>query len=146
MKLFACAKISGNKDFPQLSGTAHFYQGPSDGIWVEVEVTGLPDSDSSGPGNFYGLHIHEHGDCSLPFDHTGEHYNPTHMPHPKHAGDLPVLLGNNGYAFLICYTNRLTADEILQKSIIIHSGADDFVSQPSGNAGSKIGCGVIIPC
>jgi superoxide dismutase, Cu-Zn family len=146
MKLFACAKIVGNSEYPKLSGSANFYEDPSKGVWVEVEVTGLPDQQSSNHSNFYGLHIHEIGNCTPPFDKTGDHYNPTKKPHPNHAGDLPPLLGNDGYAFLFVYTNRLKAENIINRSIVIHSDEDDFTPQPSGAAGDKIGCGVIRRC
>ena len=60
-----------------------------------------------------------------------------------HTGDLPPLLNNNGYAYLSFYDNRFRLKEILGKSIIIHSRRDDFTSQPAGDSGEKIGCGVI---
>lgn len=144
MNLFACAPITGNSAYPELSGYVDFYEAATAGIWIEVEVTGLPNTTS--PCGFYGMHIHQVGDCTQPFDKTGEHYNPKQLPHPCHAGDLPPLLSNDGYAFSFFYTNRLTPQEILHKSIIIHSLPDDFHTQPSGNAGEKIGCGVIRAC
>lgn len=71
------------------------------------------------------------------------HYNPNHTEHPNHAGDLPPLLSNNGYAFLGFYTNRFHPEDVIGRTIIIHVNPDDFVSQPSGNAGEMIACGVI---
>lgn len=68
MKLFACAKITGNEGFPQISGNARFYEGISKGIWVEVDVNGLPDQETPGHSDFYALHLHEIGNCSPPFD------------------------------------------------------------------------------
>ena len=59
------------------------------------------------------------------------------------GGDLPPLLGNNGYAWTAFFDKRFTIDEIIGKSIIIHNMRDDFTSQPSGDSGTKIGCGVI---
>ena len=143
LKQFAYAKIFGNSSNPSLFGTAYFHESPLGGTWVEVEVNGLPDGNLPDGSSFYGMHIHENGNCSLPFDKTGEHYNPTGMTHPKHVGDLPPLLGNNGYAYMFFYTDRFDVRDIIHKSIVIHSSADDFTSQLSGNAGSKIGCGVI---
>ncbi|MDD2959529.1 MAG: superoxide dismutase family protein [Lachnospiraceae bacterium] len=143
---FAFAKISGSSAFPNLSGNAIFYRNPkSPGVLVKVEVTGLPDTNSPIRSNFYGMHIHEFGDCTLPFDKTGNHYNPRRLNHPYHAGDMPPLLGNNGYAFSLFYTNRFSPRDILHKSLILHLKPDDFVTQPSGNSGDKIGCGVIEP-
>lgn len=146
MVCFAYSKISGNSNFPNLSGTANFYKSPSSGIWIEVEVSGLPDINLPINSNFYGMHIHETGNCSIPFNKTGEHYNPQDLPHPYHAGDLPPLLGNNGYAYLLFYTDRFSPDDIINKSLVIHSLPDDFKTQPSGNSGDKIGCGVIKKC
>lgn len=143
MKLFAFAKIIGNRSCPNLSGNVRFYNVGKQGVLMEAEVNGLPDMNSTIGSHFYGFHIHEFGDCSLPFDKTGEHYNPKGQPHPYHAGDLPSLLGSDGYAYTSFYTNRVNADELIGKSIVIHSNADDFTTQPSGNAGEKIGCGVI---
>ena len=63
--------------------------------------------------------------------------------HPYHAGDLPPLFSANGLGFSAFLTNRFVAEEIKGKTIIIHSNPDDFTTQPSGNSGIKIACGVI---
>ena len=89
------------------------------------------------------MHIHQFGDCSGDFSKTGEHYNPENNLHPSHAGDLLPLFGNQGYAWSAFYDKRFTINEIIGKSVIIHSDPDDFTTQPSGNAGTKIGCGEI---
>ncbi len=123
-----------------LSGIATFYNTPLSGIIVCVEVHGLPDNGSS---DFYGMHIHEFGNCTPPFDKTGTHYNPTKTMHPHHAGDMPPLLSNNGYAWTAFYDKRISINEIIGKSIIIHQMPDDFHTQPSGDSGTKIACGVI---
>ena len=136
----AFAKINGNRENQRLHGTAYFYDTPFGGTLVEVEVFGLPDNNS----RFYGMHIHENGDCSLPFDKTGNHYNPSNAPHPMHAGDLPPLLDCSGYAYSIFYSGRFKVNDVISRSIIIHDMPDDFNSQPSGNSGTKIGCGTII--
>lgn len=139
----AYAEIAGNADHPSLHGTAYFYPIPSGGVLIETEVWGLPYQSTTPGRQFYGMHIHETGDCSLPFDKTGSHYNPGGLPHPEHAGDLPPLLGNSGYAYGAFYTDRFELPEVVGRSLIIHSAPDDFTTQPSGNAGNKIGCGVI---
>lgn len=139
----AMAWISGNEQNPQLNGTVRFFQTSYGGVLVEAEVFGLPDADTSAAGAFYAMHIHENGDCALPFDKTGDHYNPAGMPHPDHAGDMVPLMGNKGYAWLAFYDMRITIPEIKGRSVIIHRMPDDFHTQPSGNAGTKIGCGVI---
>ncbi|MDE6698636.1 MAG: superoxide dismutase family protein [Lachnospiraceae bacterium] len=139
----AYAKISGNTGYPQLHGTAYFFCVPFGGVLIEIEVFGLPDNTINHTG-FFATHIHETGNCTPPFDKTGSHYNPANMPHPEHAGDLPPLLGNDGYAYSCFYTDRFNISDIIDRSIIIHKNTDDFATQPSGNAGDKIGCGVIL--
>lgn len=138
----ACAQIMGNKMAPKLHGMAYFYSVPQGGMIIEVEVFGLPYINSSN-SSFHGMHIHENGNCTPPFDKTGNHYNPKNQSHSQHAGDLPPLLGNSGYAYSVFYTDRFDADDIIGRSLIIHDNPDDFKTQPSGDSGSKIGCGVI---
>lgn len=145
----AAAKILGSHEHPELSGYARFFETPYAGILLEVEVYGLPDkgqgdrSDTPDLPHFYGMHIHEHGDCTPPFDQTGSHFNPGGLPHPQHTGDLPPLMSSNGYAFAICYDALLSIEEIENRSLVIHARPDDFATQPSGNSGDKIGCGMI---
>ena len=135
----ARAVMSGGTEAPMLRGTITFYQQP-DGVLVVAKVSGLPRQNG-----FYGFHIHEGKSCTgVGFADTGSHYNPTMMPHPNHAGDLPPLLGNSGKAFFAVMTERFSISDILGRTVVIHSGADDFNSQPAGNAGAKIGCGVIV--
>lgn len=134
----AVAWIHDNAQYPELFGNVFFIRMPSGGVIITAEVIGLPQTSG-----FLGMHIHEIGDCTLPFDKTGNHYNPARMEHPMHAGDLPPLLNNNGYAYISFYDARFTVKDVIGKSIIIHSRRDDFTSQPSGDAGDKIGCGVI---
>lgn len=139
----AVAWINGNANNPQLSGVVKFYNTPYEGILVEAEVFGLPNIQQIGSSDFYAMHIHAEGDCTVPFQRTGEHYSQYQMPHPKHSGDMVPLMGNQGYAWLAFYDKRIKLDQIEGRSIIIHSGPDDFTTQPSGNSGEKIGCGVI---
>lgn len=139
----AAAWITGNAEYPRLSGLVKFYRTSYDGILVEAEVFNLPNIEEQGSSNFYAMHIHDSGDCSDNFGHTGNHYDSGQAPHPDHAGDLLPLMGNQGYAWSAFYDKRFTLDEIIGRSVIIHSGRDDFTSQPSGDSGTKIGCGVI---
>ena len=141
---YAHAKITGDANNPSLHGMAYFYPVPFGGLLIETEVYGLPYENIPPYSQFYGMHIHETGDCSLPFDKTGNHYNPNEFPHPRHAGDLLPLLGNEGYAYSVFYTDRIEVENIIGRSLIIHSAPDDFTTQPSGNSGVKIGCGVIM--
>lgn len=124
-----------------LSGMVKFYATPFQGVLVEAEIFNLPDANMA--GNFYALHIHEHGDCSDSFMKAGGHYNPAGQPHPEHAGDMIPILGNQGYAWMSFYTKRFSIKDIIGRSVIIHAKPDDFTTQPSGNAGQMIGCGVI---
>lgn len=78
-----------------------------------------------------------------PFADAMSHYNPNDCEHPHHAGDLPPLFGNDGFALLLFLTSRFSVDEIIGKTVIIHDQPDDFTTQPSGNSGTKIACGVI---
>jgi len=139
----AIAWVNGNASQPQLSGSVKFYETPYGGVLVEAQIFGLPNIETQGSSNFYGMHIHEFGNCTRPFSQTGDHYNPEQMPHPQHAGDMPPLMGNQGYAYLVFYDKRFLISDIVGKSVVIHSMADDFHSQPSGNSGDKIGCGII---
>ena len=82
-----------------------------------------------------------HSNDSFPL--SGTHYNPGECEHPHHAGDLPPLFGCNGYAVSIFLTDRFLVDDVIGKTLIIHDRPDDFKTQPAGDAGEKIACGVI---
>ncbi len=135
------AEIRGNSDNPNIFGVVNVFDLPMQGILFEVEITGLPDKNLNEP-SFLGMHIHEAGDCSDNFTKTGNHYNPNNEEHAHHKGDLPSLLNNNGYGYMIFYDEFLDIDKILGRSIVIHANRDDFTTQPSGDSGTKIACGV----
>lgn len=139
----AVAMISGNDDYQELIGIVSFYRTPYEGVLVKAEVSGLPDQKTPMRSGFFAMHIHEIGDCTKPFEDTGMHYNPDDQVHPYHAGDMPPLLSNQGYAWTAFYDGRITIGEILGKSLIIHRNRDDFTTQPAGESGEKIGCGRI---
>jgi Cu-Zn family superoxide dismutase len=135
----ATATVKGNRENPMLRGGVRFYQRPY-GVLVEADIVGLPRNKSG----FFGFHIHEGASCTGEgYSATGSHYDPGKRPHPNHAGDLPPLLSFGGRAYLAVVTDRFSIREILGRTVVIHSGADDFQTQPAGNAGTKIGCGVI---
>lgn len=138
----AIAKIQGDTISP-VRGYAAFYNTYTNGIIVQVEVMHLPDTDAPNQSTFFGMHIHEVGDCTPPFAKTGMHYNPTDQAHPFHGGDFPPLLSNHGYAWMAFYDARFTIPDIIGRSLIIHQNRDDFTTQPSGDSGTKIACGVI---
>jgi copper/zinc superoxide dismutase (SODC) len=108
---------------------------------------GLPLAGGPCGGRIFGFHIHEGGACSGNsndwFADTLAHYNPGKCEHPYHAGDLPPLFGNNGFALALFLTNRFRVEEIIGRTVIIHDRPDDFTTQPSGNSGVKIACGEI---
>lgn len=139
----AKAKIRGEQ---AIRGEAAFYQLPC-GVLMRVEVNGLPEGEGVCGGRIFGFHIHEGGRCAGnqedPYADAGSHYNPGNCPHPEHAGDLPPLFGNHGFAFMTFLTDRFRVEEILGKTVIIHDSPDDFTSQPAGNSGKKIACGMI---
>ena len=112
-----------------------------------ADIFGLPVSAEPCQSNVFAFHIHGGSSCSGnetdPFANAGTHYNPKGCPHPHHAGDLPPLFGVGNRAFLAVLTDRFTVNEVVGKTVIIHDRPDDFTTQPSGNAGNKIACGII---
>lgn len=114
---------------------------------VLSEVTGLPHSGEPCGNGIFAFHIHSGSQCSGnqsdPFADALTHYDPLGCPHPHHAGDLPPLFENNGYALQLFLTQRFSVEEIIGKTVIIHASPDDFTSQPAGHAGEKIACGEI---
>ena len=137
---YAAAQIRGGMEAPQLSGCVQFYQ-ENGCVLIVAKISGLPEESKSG---FFGFHIHQGDTCSgTDFSGTGSHYNPFDQAHPKHAGDLPPLLACQGNAYLSVRTDRFSVKDIIGRTVVIHSDPDDFRSQPAGNAGKKIACGVI---
>ncbi len=141
----AHADIKGSKQYPTIKGQVSFKE-TKIGVLLTAKIYGLPTSKKCN-GRFFGFHIHEGASCTGnkedEFSNVGMHYNPTNCPHPLHIGDLPPLLENNGYSYMSVLINKFKIKDILGKTIIIHDKPDDFVSQPSGNSGTKIACGVI---
>lgn len=136
----AIADIRGGKATPELVGKVKFYQ-KHGLVLLIINVFNLPENNETG---FFALHIHEGNDCSGEgFSNTGSHYNPDKSPHPNHAGDLPPLLSCDGEAYMAVCTDRFAVNDVIGRTLVIHGSPDDFKSQPSGNAGEKIACGVI---
>ena len=142
----AYAIVSGNEAHPNATGRVNFYNSRH-GVLVAAKIIGLPEGDSMCSSRIFAFHIHEGNECSGtpsdPFANTLTHYNPERCEHPYHAGDLPPLFSNCGLAITVFLTNRFMVDEIIGKTVVVHDGIDDFTSQPAGNAGTKIMCGVI---
>lgn len=138
----ARASIKGSAEHPKLHGTMSFYP-YRNGAIVLAELWGLPYDSAPCAPNVYAIHIHAGGGCSGDFFDAGGHYNPDNCPHPAHAGDMPLLFGNRGYAWQGFYTERFTPKEVVGKTVIVHDRRDDFKTQPAGDAGGRIACGVI---
>ncbi len=144
----AYAEMVGGTSYPDIRGSVKFYETPA-GVLVMAEVMGLPVSDERCEMPIFAFHIHNGDSCedhgSEPFPLSGTHYDPWGCPHPYHAGDLPPLFGVMGNAFSVFLTGRFSVRDILGLTVMIHAGPDDFHTQPSGNPGAKIACGVIRP-
>lgn len=142
----AVAQVQGSADYPAIRGRVRFYQ-TRRGVLVAAEVMGLPVPAQTCRSPIFGFHIHEGDQCTGnaqdPFANAKMHFNPGDCPHPYHAGDLPPLFGNHGFAWMAVMTDRFTLDEVIGRTVIIHSSVDDFTTQPSGNSGTKMACGVI---
>lgn len=119
-----------------------------DGVRVQASISGLQ------PGQLHGFHVHQYGDCrGANALSAGGHYNPTDMPHggpidtDRHMGDLGNLpVGDDGVANLEYTDLKLVLSgehSIIGYGVIVHRDRDDLVSQPVGDAGPRIGCGVI---
>lgn len=145
----AQAMIKGDSEHPEINGKIRFY-GTQFGVLIAAEVFCLPTSKSECGNRVFGFHIHEgdmcSGDSNDPFSGAMAHYNPCDCKHPHHAGDMPPLFENDGYAFNVFLTGRFKINEIIGRTVIIHSNPDDLTTQPSGDSGTKIACGVIKRC
>ena len=144
----ANAMIGASSD-SSVTGTAVFTQN-GDQITLTIEIQG------ASPG-LHAVHIHANGDCSAP-DGTsaGGHWNPTGVAHGKwgegefHLGDIGnITVGEDGTGRITLTTDLWEIGtgsdvDVVGRGIIVHAGADDFTSQPSGAAGARIGCGVIV--
>jgi len=130
-----------------VTGTVNFRR-TGNQIAVTLDLRGLR------PGA-HGLHIHERGDCSAADGSSaGGHFNPTAMQHgnpassPHHAGDLPMITADrSGRARLTTRISGVTLDQgdnaIIGRAVVVHADPDDYTTQPAGNSGARIACGVI---
>lgn len=143
----AYADIKGSAAYPDINGIVRFYR-VTDGVLVNAEIYDLPTAPPICGANVFGFHIHEGNSCTGnetdPFANAGGHFNPGGCEHPAHAGDLPPLFANHsGFAWYIVLTNRFKWGDIIGRTVIVHAMPDDFHTQPSGNSGTRIGCGII---
>ena len=133
------------KSGSKVTGTVTFTK-----VGDDVEVTG--DVENLTPGK-HGFHIHDKGDCSAAdASSAGGHFNPTHQHHggpdagTRHAGDLGNIEADSSGKAHIQWKGKLSlsgTDSIIGKSVVVHEKADDFKTDPSGNSGARIACGVI---
>jgi superoxide dismutase, Cu-Zn family len=141
----AVASLSPTKG-NDVSGTVTFTK-VDGGVKIVADVTGLT------PGS-HGFHIHEFGDCSAPDGASaGGHFNPNHTQHGapdaemRHAGDFGNLdadaSGNAHYERVDKIISLDGAESIIGHAVIVHAKVDDMKTQPSGNAGARVACGVI---
>jgi superoxide dismutase, Cu-Zn family len=131
------SQVKGWVQFTQMNGY----------VVVEGEITGLTRGK-------HGFHVHEKGDCSAPdASSAGGHFNPTHMEHGaptsriRHVGDLGNIRADKNGTAKFKFRDKIIQltgeDSILDKSLILNADPDDMKTQPSGNAGKRVACGVI---
>jgi Cu-Zn family superoxide dismutase len=154
---FACAHSRGPMAMATLQpttgqtakGTVHFSDAGDGNVEVVVDLTGVP------PG-VHGFHVHEKGDCGNNAQNAGGHFNPTGMVHgapdavSQHAGDFGnVTADEKGevHEHFITHSINLTdgsSNSAIGHAVILHANPDDLTTQPSGNAGPRIACGVVM--
>jgi Cu-Zn family superoxide dismutase len=149
--LSATATLQAGPEVRGFSGTVTFTpagNGGGGGTLV-AELRGAP------PGR-HGIHLHENGQCTHDdpagkhFSSAGGHFNPTQAPHacpptdPRHAGDFGnVEVGPDGTGRLTLTLSQLSLNTLVGKAVILHAGADDCATQPTGNSGDRLACGVV---
>ena len=127
-------------------GTVHFQDQGDGSVEVVVDLTGVP------PGE-HGFHVHDKGDCGNNGQNAGGHFNPTNMVHgapdaqSHHAGDFGnVTADASGNVNATFPTHSITVSpgdrSVVGHAVILHANPDDLTTQPSGNAGPRIACGV----
>ena len=142
MAMVTLAPTTGNT----ATGTVHFNQLADGTVDVVVDLTGVP-------AGVHGFHVHDKGDCGDNGNAAGGHFNPTSMAHgapdaaSHHAGDFGnVTAGADGVVKTTFNTHSITVapgtTSVVGHAIILHANPDDLTTQPSGNAGPRIACGV----
>ena len=128
-------------------GMVHFQDQGDGSVEVIVELTSVP------PG-VHGFHVHEKGDCGNNGQNAGGHFNPMNLAHgapdaqSHHGGDFGnVTADANGDVSARFMTHSITVKEgtssVVGRSVVLHGNPDDLVSQPAGNAGPRIACGIV---
>lgn len=128
-------------------GTVRFVQLADGAVEVSVDLTGVP------PG-VHGFHVHDKGDCGDNGNAAGGHFNPSATPHgapqaePHHAGDFGNVTADASGGVRTTFTTRSVTVEpgpnsAVGHAVILHANPDDLTTQPTGNAGGRIACGVV---
>lgn len=141
------AQIRGSAAYPDVKGTAKLYWLP-EGMYAVFELERLP------PDSVLGFHIHDGLACCAvtgadTFAAAGKHFSVCSEDmqcgrHPYHAGDLPSLFADEGgKASSQVFTRRTNVSEVSGKPIVVHRMTDDFMTQPAGNSGIRIACGLL---
>lgn len=129
-------------------GTVTFTEKEDGTVEIVAEVHGVA------AGGQHGIHLHENGECVGDFSSAGGHFNPTGVDHAgpdaavHHAGDFGnIEIGEDGSGHLELNSEMLSVGEgpasVVGKAVILHSGEDDLSTQPSGDSGSRVACGVV---
>ncbi len=129
-------------------GLIVFHQMGDNSLMVRAQITGLK------PGAEHGFHVHEKGDCaSTDGTSAGGHFNPDGKPHgppgaAHHAGDLPALKADANGAVDVKFrldgpTVTAGPASVVGRAVIVHANPDDYTTQPTGNSGARLACGVI---
>jgi len=136
-----------SKSGSNLNGSVNFSQSGKQ-VLVTGTFSGLK------PNSEHGIHIHEKGDCSATDAMSAlGHYNPTNSQHGSlqsaahHAGDMPNIMsdanGNANYRATLTHFSLVGDQTIIGRAVVVHRDPDDYKSQPAGNSGPRIGCGLI---
>ncbi len=137
------ADIRGGASNPGVRGLIHIYWLPG-AILLQSEFEGLPAS------RVFGFHVHNGIICGAePFTEAGAHFDNCGDglwcgQHPYHAGDMPPIFSDsNGHVAGQVYLDKATVAEYSGKPIVLHTMPDDFSTQPAGNSGARIACGIL---
>ncbi|MCY1081296.1 superoxide dismutase family protein [Archangium lansingense] len=116
------------------------------GVLIKGTLSNIPEGE-------HAIHIHEAGKCEAPFQTAGGHLNPNKKKHGvlaaegKHEGDLPNLhVGADGKVQFDAFAHDLKLKDVQDQdgaAVVVHAGVDDYKSDPAGNAGDRIACGVV---
>jgi len=146
----AMATLSGTTADTSVTGNMRFQPQGDGKVKMTLEIT-----VDKMAGKSVAVHLHEHSECGDHGNHAGGHWNPTGENHGKwgegafHSGDFGnITLDAAGKGTLEVSSDRWTVGgnektNVMNKTVVVHSGVDDLKSQPSGNSGSRIGCGII---